>query len=211
MSNARQFPFKRPSGPPPGLVARAEELRTAIRLVPADLLAARTGSTYAEGEFHLFLFGAPVTGSCPALTFSSAAGNLLPDFQQALLLYYFATSNGSPLTGKFVSLADLPDGRMYAQAFQGYTGNEVVKAFGADLESFKAACQKAGGIPLQIGDAAYGFQALPQVPVQVVYWLGDEDFPSSCKILFDSSATHYLPIDGCAIIGSTLVRRLLPR
>ena len=43
----------------------------------------------------------------------------------------------------------------------------------------------------------------------VTYWLGDEDFPSSCKILFDESASHYLPIDGCAILGSMLVRRLL--
>ncbi len=29
----------------------------------------------------------------------------------------------------------------------------------------------------------------------VNYWCGDEDFPSSCKILFDSSASHYLPTD----------------
>jgi hypothetical protein len=43
----------------------------------------------------------------------------------------------------------------------------------------------------------------------VTYWLGDEDFPSSCKILFDASASHYLPIDGSAILGSMLVRKLL--
>jgi hypothetical protein len=42
----------------------------------------------------------------------------------------------------------------------------------------------------------------------VTYWLGDEDFPSSCKILFDSSATHYMPIDGCAIAGSMLAKKL---
>ena len=51
-------------------------------------------------------------------------------------------------------------------------------------------------------------QAFPNLPMLVTYWLGDEDFPSSCKILFDSSATHYLPIDGCAIAGRLLTQKL---
>jgi hypothetical protein len=42
----------------------------------------------------------------------------------------------------------------------------------------------------------------------VTYWLGEEEFPSSAKILFDATATHYLPIDVCAILGSMLVSRI---
>ncbi|MCX6065092.1 MAG: DUF3786 domain-containing protein [Chloroflexi bacterium] len=160
-------------------------------------------------EFHLSLFAAPVFGTFPELTFFSATGSELPDFQQLLLLYYFATADGTPVTGKWVSFADLPSGRMYAQAFQGYSGDEIVKAFGEGLASFTDACQKAGGQLADAGDAAFIFQALPQVSVMMTYWLGDEDFPSSCKILFDANATHYLPIDGCAIIGSTLVKKIL--
>ncbi|MDL1911699.1 DUF3786 domain-containing protein, partial [Chloroflexi bacterium CFX6] len=53
------------------------------------------------------------------------------------------------------------------------------------------------------------FQPLPRVPLMTTYWLGDEDFPSSCKILFDESATHYLPIDACAILGSMLTRKII--
>jgi hypothetical protein len=43
----------------------------------------------------------------------------------------------------------------------------------------------------------------------VAYWLGDEDFPSTCQILFDAAAGHYLPSDAYAILGSTLTRRLI--
>jgi hypothetical protein len=215
MADPKPFPFKKPAAQtPPALVLRAEELRTSLRPLPATLLAARTGSAYTDfgqgrGEFRLSLFDAAVVGAYPSLAFYTAAGDELPNFIQTLLLYCFSTADGAPLAGKFVSFADLPGGRMYAQAFQGYSGDEVARAFGENLESFQKACQKAGGHLFGVGSAAYIFQALPRVPIQVVYWLGDEDFPSSCKILFDAVATHYLPIDGCAIIGSMLAQRIL--
>jgi len=59
------------------------------------------------------------------------------------------------------------------------------------------------------GSASFIYNALPRIPMMVTYWLGDEDFPSSCKILFDASAPHYLPTDACAILGSMLTRKLL--
>ncbi|MFZ5820924.1 MAG: DUF3786 domain-containing protein, partial [Chloroflexota bacterium] len=58
------------------------------------------------------------------------------------------------------------------------------------------------------GDVAYAFQALPRLPLLVNFWCGDEDFPSTCKILFDKSLSHYLPTDVAAILGGMLARRL---
>jgi hypothetical protein len=191
-------------------------LRSDLQLLPAETLAARTASNFlslgtGRGEFHLALFGAAVLGSFPELKFYSAAGDECSDFQQTLLLYYFSTADGTALSGNWVSFADLPGGRMYNQAFQGYSGNEVVKAFELELEAFKTAALAAGGEPVSVGDAAFRFQALPRVPLLLTYWLGDEDFPSACKVLFDASATRYLPIDGCAILGSQLVQRVIKR
>jgi hypothetical protein len=60
-----------------------------------------------------------------------------------------------------------------------------------------------------LGDASYAFWALPRVPVLVVYWLGDEEFPSSAQILFEASACHYLTPAACAILGSTITRRFI--
>ena len=201
---------------PPGFSRRAGELRSELRLIAAELLAARTGCMYTSlgtgsGEFHLPLYGAAVTGAYPDFRFYTALGDELPEFQQLLLLYYFVTADGTALTEKFVSFADLPGGRMYAQAFQGYSGNEVVKVFGENITAFKDACEFENGQAVAMADAAYTIQALPRVSVQLVYWLGDEDFPSSCKILFDAAATHYVPIDACAIIGSNLARRIIKR
>jgi len=196
------------------LAGRVDELRSTLRVQDPGLVAVRSGSSWltlgpGRGELHIPLWNKVCILCWPELKGCNEKDDRLPDFQLAMLLYYLLTADGAPLTGKWVSFADLPDGRMYNAAFQGYSGDEVVKAFGLDLDGFKSACSKAGGKSVDVGSASFVFQALPKVPLMLTYWLGDEDFPSSCKALFDSSAAHYLPIDGCAILGSTLTGRVI--
>jgi hypothetical protein len=198
---------------PSQLADRIHELRSTLQLRDPGLIGARSGLSYLtvgqdRGEFQIPFFGEEVTIKWPNLICYNETNNELPSFIQALLLYYLSTADGAPLTGKWVSFADLPDGRTYNAAYQGYSGDELVKAFGFDLAAFETACLKFGGRPVEIGSASFVIQALPSLPMLVTYWLGDEDFPSSCKILFDSSATHYMPIDGCAIAGSMLSKKL---
>jgi len=190
------------------LAQRVDELRRQLCGRDLKTLAALTGTLLKDNSFHFTLLGRPLRFTLPEFRIVDAGGAELPTFLQALILYYFVTADGTPLTGKWVSFADLPGGRMYAPAFQGYTGNELVKVFGADVAAFQKVCRASGGSPLEIADVAYGFQALPRLPLAVTYWVGDEEFPSTSKILFDSSACHYLPIDACAILGSLLTRTL---
>ena len=198
----------------PALASRVDELREAIRQIPVNWLAERTGSSYqaigpGRGEFRLSLFNSPVVVIFPGLIgFDAQKDDELPLPVQAVLAYYFHTGDGAPLTGHWISFADLPDGRTYNQAFQGYSGDELVKIFGMNVERFRVACEQSGGVAISIGDAAYSFYALPRLPLLVNYWCGDEDFPSSCKVLFDSSIDHYLPTDVCAILASMLTRRI---
>ena len=198
----------------PALAIRVDELREALKQIPVNLLAERTGASYqaigpGRGEFRLSLFDSPTIVTYPGIIGVDAKDDELPLPFQAVLAYYFHTSDGASLTGQWVSFAELPDGRMYNQAFQGYSGNELVQTFEQDVDAFESACEKSGGVATLLGDAAYIFYALPRLPMAVNYWRGDEDFPSSCKILFDSSASHYLPTDVCAILGSMLTRKLI--
>lgn len=196
------------------LSGRVDELRSTLRVQDPGLVAARSGSSYlmlgpGRGELHIPLWEKVCILCWPELKGCNDNDDRLSDFQVALLLYYLLTADDSLLSGKWISFADLPDGRMYNAAFQGYSGDEVVKAFGFDLDEFRSACLKAGGEPIEIGNASFVFQALPRVPLMLTYWLGDEEFPSSCKVLFDESASHYVPIDACAILGSMLTRKVI--
>ena len=194
---------------------RLGELRQQVHLFRPMDLASRSGAAFhphsaESGEFRFALWGRGARLTFPDLVVQYAGdSDPAPPFLQALLLYYFASSDGAKPSGEFISFSELPEGRFYNQAFQGYTGKELSRRFGLDVERFRRVAQAAGGHSYPLGDAAFLFQALPRLALLVVYWQGDEDFPSSCQILFESTASHYMPTDGCAILGSLLTRKLL--
>jgi len=194
---------------------RVGQLRSQLFGADPYLLADNTGARFirrgeSQGEFQLDVWNQPVVLSFPDYQASRAGSQeILPTFNAALLLYYFNKADGAPLGEKWISFTDLPDGRFYTQAFQAYSGNELAKKFQDDLDSFNLAAKSLGGRSQQLGDLSFEFQALPRVPVLVACWRGDDEFPSSFKILFNSSASHYLPTDAYAILGSHITRRLI--
>jgi hypothetical protein len=46
-----------------------------------------------------------------------------------------------------------------------------------------------------MADAAFCFSITPDLPVAVLYWVGDEDFPAEAKILYDRSISELLTLD----------------
>ena len=205
------------------LIQRAAVLRISLQGKEPKTLASRTATSFTgiekgSGEFHFSLWGREVILNYPALKVLDALSKQeLSIFDQTMVLYYFSTCDGTPMAASWIAFSELPDGRFYNQAFQGYTGRELVKAFGNDLEAFEAAARHAGGekrFPMAgtpLGDAAFVYQVLPRVALLLVYWLGDEDFPPNSQILFDAAASHHMPTDAYAILGSTLTRRLLKK
>lgn len=196
------------------LESRVADLRILLGDIPADLLAHRAGASYLDlgpgrGEFHFSLLGRSVVLTYPDFRALTATGDSLPAIKQALLFYYFLTSDGTDPVGQWISFAELPEGRIYASAFQGYTGDSLAKHFGLNIDLFHSACRTSGGHPLEMGNAGYLFTSLPKMPLVVVYHLGDEEFPSACKILFDASASHHLPAEACAILGNMLAQQIL--
>jgi len=195
------------------LEKRVDELRIKLRQtsdVQSLVVHSMAEHDPEAGGIRLALFERAVRLTVPEfIAYDAQKNEILPAHLQALILYYLDKSDGTPLTGRWISFAELPDGRFYERAFQGYTGDELSKKFNNDLESFKQAAKKSGGEKLLYGDAGFVFTALPRVNLAIVYFLGEGEFPPTCKILFDESISHYLPTDVCAILGSMLTRRLI--
>jgi len=126
-----------------------------------------------------------------------------------LFLHYLHTADGTPPADRWISYRELPDGMFYSQAFQGYSGARLVQTFDNELGRFKEAATEAGAEELSLGDAAFMFQALPRLPLGVVYWLGDEEFAPYANVLFDASASHYLSTDGLAVLGRELCDKII--
>ena len=197
------------------LLARLDHLRAELCAVDPFELIQRAAGSYSQtpsgsGELSLQLWGREVMVTFPNLiAFDSISMNELNSALQALVIYYLHTTDGTPISERFIAFSELPDGKFYAQAFQGYTGDELLRHFGNDRQRFETAAQNVGGKHFPLGDASFTFQLLPRVALLVVFWRGDDDFPSSYQVLFDASISHHLPTDVCAVAGSMLTRRLI--
>lgn len=60
------------------------------------------------------------------------------------------------------------------------------------------AALQAGAVPffgerLERGDLSFEVWPLPRIAIMLTLWQGDEEMPNGGTLLFDSSATHYLP------------------
>lgn len=196
------------------LAEYAASLRGELGKMDAAALAERSGAEMLPDEagsaLILPFWGEPARAVFPELVFRLPPGErALDDLSQALLLHHLFHGDGAALAGSWMAFSELPDGRFYAQAFQGYTGQALANRFGQDDGAFAAAACAAGGIPQPFADRAFTFRPLPRAPLLVACWQGDEDFPTSYRILFDASAPRHFSTDACAILGSMLVRRLL--
>jgi hypothetical protein len=197
------------------LAQRIEELRGQLVVSDPEALAWRTASTYrilspGRGAFELDVWDRAVRLTFPEFTARYAdTDESLDTLTLAMLAYYFHTADGTPQSGSWISFADLPGGRFYAQAFQGYSGHELAKVFGNDAAAFERSALELGGRRESWGDSSFSFLALPKVSLLAVCWLGDEDFPPSYRILFDGAAGSQLTTDACAVLGSRLAGRLI--
>ncbi|MFN2189325.1 MAG: DUF3786 domain-containing protein [Candidatus Promineifilaceae bacterium] len=208
-----------PAAGPSQLAQRVEDMKARLGSLNPELLADRIGAVYAPveegaGIFTLVYWGREVTLSYPEFVCIDAeSGRELGLIDQAMLAYYLVTTDGTPLAGQWIAFSQLPDGTFYTQAFQGYTGGELAKAFGDEVDRFaQLGTAVAGNIPSTDdapGDKALAFQVLPNVRLLASCWLGDEDFPTSYRILFDAAAGRHLTTDAYAIMGSMLTKKII--
>lgn len=196
------------------MLRQVGELRASLQNVSPQWVAARCGGEHDDrNKNHLRLryWGRWVEISWPELkAVYTDSGEAVSVSDQAMLLYYLRTADGAPLADAWVSFRELPDGGFYHLAFQGYSGDELAKAFDPQPTAFHIAAKALDGIQLTgITEYAYAFQPLPRVRLAAVFWPGDEEFAGRASILFDGAAGHYLPIDGLAGLGARLAHRLI--
>ena len=191
------------------MIAKVAAQREELRQRDPRQFAVQAGVEFSDGVLRVRFYNEPHIITFPDLNVRVEATNKECGLNRSsMFLYYFLTADGAPRADKWIAFRDLPGGMFYHQAYQGYSGDRLAKAIDNHVSVFERAAKNLGGIQLDLGDASFAFDALPRVRVAAIYYAGDEDFPASANVLFDASASHYLPTDALAGVGSALVDRL---
>ena len=124
------------------------------------------------------------------------------------LVSYLIEAKNIPLGGRWVSEKDLKGGEMFFRGPHLFPVAPLEHLFGTDGDRFLRAGKKCGGMQVPGADVAFQVMALPRIPVQVLLWLADEDFPARITFLFDATVEAHLPLDVIFGLVSELCYRL---
>ena len=188
-----------------------KEAQAKLRQIDRAVVAEQSGATIdRDGQLRVeFLRREYVIEHTEWTVRRADDGVAPPSLIQSLILTYLYTSDGTTPTHRLIGFRELPSGLFYAQAFQGYTGGELVRELCGDVVRFQAACDRLSGTAVALGDAGYAFRILPQLTLSIVMWAGDDEFPAQAQVLFDANASHHLPTEALAIVGSLLIGQIV--
>ena len=117
------------------------------------------------------------------------------------LLTYLMSAQSVGLKQKLVAPSDLQGGKTFFGSHRLPT-DAILERFGRDPRGFVSAGSALGGTPESYGDASVRFWLLERVPVVMVLWAADDEFPARCSVLFDASVDKIVPLDAlCGLVG----------
>ncbi|OGO15704.1 MAG: hypothetical protein A2Y93_12845 [Chloroflexi bacterium RBG_13_68_17] len=191
------------------MLRQVDGLREAVRARPPQALAHACGGTWESSSIVLPFWGRRVRLHWPQLAVSVEDGGPSSIFDTAMLLYYLRTADGAAMADRWIGFRELPDGAFYHLAYQRYSGDRLVRAFGSDGAAFDDAGRALQGLRLPaLAEHAFAFQPLPRIRLAALLWPGDDEFPARGSILFDAAASHYMTTDGLALLGGGLAGRM---
>ena len=126
--------------------------------------------------------------------------------------YILKQGRGEP-AGKFVSF-DSITGMVPARSSYSSTSLEarLAKHGQVDPTRFHEAIVKSGGRPggeVGSGGKSWIIQLLPKILVQLVFYIGDEQFPSAARLLIDQAAVNFLEFEFLAVLATIFVEQLI--
>ncbi|HBW35032.1 DUF3786 domain-containing protein [Desulfosporosinus sp. BICA1-9] len=134
-----------------------------------------------------------------------ASDGELPLATQILILHY-VTSLSEPLeVGTLISYKEFPGGAMYIKPFTGRAIDPLVRIFGSNPDRLLEVATRLGGHSNGLGDVGVTYRVFPRIPVSLILWRADDEFPASGNILFDASAPSILPTEDFAVLASMVV------
>ena len=128
--------------------------------------------------------------------------------------YIIRQGLGGP-SGRFVSF-DSITGMVPAQSSYTSTALEahLVKYAEEDPDRFHDAIVQSGGRPggeAGSGGASWIVRLLPKISIQLIFYAGDEEFPSNVRLLIEDSATTFLEFEFLAVLTSIFVEEVIKR
>ena len=137
-----------------------------------------------------------------------ATGKPVDDICKVLVLHHAAYSKGGGLVDNMISYKELPSGEIYIKPFTNRCVKALVGIFAANLPALDKAVEATKYKKERHGDFSCTIEVMPKVPITLIVYEEDDEFPADGNILFNGNAGNHLHTEDysqlCAYLVSTL-------
>jgi hypothetical protein len=127
---------------------------------------------------------------------------------QVIILTYLLNAREIPLSDRLVAVGSLKGGKCFFQGPHSFPLDPLIEQYGRDSKAFLGRGLSLGATQENYGDVSLRFPALPRVPVVMVLWGADEEFPPRLSVVFDASIDQQLPLDAIYGLVTEICRRM---
>jgi hypothetical protein len=110
-------------------------------------------------------------------------------------LWYMVNAKDIPLTERLIKPVNIKGGEMFFRGSHALPLDNMAKKYGDDKEAFIKRGEELCAEVLDYGDTSLKLLPMPRIPVTLILWLEDEEFPPRADLLLDSSCELQLPLD----------------
>lgn len=179
----------------------AKAWETLEGLMPKDVCSgAKALYDGSDRAYTITAFGIDFTISLDSRTISSGhpgAGLFLErykDFFKLAVLWYMTSGKDIPATGRLIRPLDVKGGQRFFSGTHLLPLDRIEERFSRDKAAFVEQGLKFGSEIISYGDAAVRLYPLPRVPVTIILWLQDEEYPARATLFFDSTVDFQLSL-----------------
>ena len=119
----------------------------------------------------------------------------LHDYFYLVIIYYILKAREIEVANEWISEKDLPGGTTFFRGPHTIPSDLISSRFEGDIDGFRERCEQLNGAPLNMADIAFVFRITPRIPVAVLYWESDDEFPAESKLLFDKTIKEHFTLD----------------
>lgn len=124
------------------------------------------------------------------------------------ILAYLINARDLPIADKLTPAESLSDGQFFFRGPHKLPTEKLQEVFGQCPQRLFEIADSFAAERQEFGDASIQLYVLPRVPLTVVVWRGDEEFPARASVLFDQTAAEQLPLDALGMAANLTVKAL---
>lgn len=116
-------------------------------------------------------------------------------FFELSVIWYLVSAKGVSISGKWVKPVDVKGGQIFFMGTHRLPLDRLAEQYAKDPEGFIKKAKDFGGEVCGYADASVVLYPYPKIPVQLLLWLEDDEFPPRIDLMLDSTCDIHLPTD----------------